>query len=51
VLNYQDGMKIFWSRRARHVPRHAMGFDRRCMMLLGEESVRGVILFPQLKPK
>ena len=25
--------------------------DRLCMMLLGQESIRAVILFPQLKPK
>jgi lysyl-tRNA synthetase class 2 len=25
--------------------------DRLCMMLLGQESIRDVILFPQLKPK
>jgi lysyl-tRNA synthetase class II len=25
--------------------------DRLCMMLLAQESIRDVILFPQLKPK
>jgi len=28
-----------------------LGLDRLCMMLLGQESIRDVILFPQLKPK
>jgi len=28
-----------------------IGVDRLCMMLLGQENIRDVILFPQLKPK
>src|SRR5262249_29293333 len=28
-----------------------LGIDRLCLMLLGQESIRDVILFPQLKPK
>lgn len=28
-----------------------IGIDRLCMMLLGQEAIRDVILFPQLKPK
>ena len=28
-----------------------LGIERLCMMLLGQESIRDVILFPQLKLK
>ena len=28
-----------------------LGIGRRCLMLLGQESIRDVSLFPQLKPK
>ena len=28
-----------------------IGIDRLCMMLLGQETIRDVILFPQMKPK
>ena len=31
--------------------RIGMGIDRLCLMLLGQESIRDVIPFPQLKPK
>ena len=32
-------------------PAGGIGIDRLCMMLLGQESIRDVILFPQMKPK
>ncbi len=32
-------------------PAGGMGIDRLCLMLLGQESIRDVILFPQLRPK
>jgi lysyl-tRNA synthetase class II len=28
-----------------------IGIDHLCMMLLGQESIRDVIIFPQMKPK
>ena len=28
-----------------------LGIDRLCMMLLGQENIRDVILFPQMKPR
>ncbi len=32
-------------------PAGGIPIGRLCMMLLGQESIRDVILFPQLKPK
>ena len=32
-------------------PAGGIGIDRLCIMLLGQESIRDVILFPQLKPR
>jgi lysyl-tRNA synthetase class II len=31
--------------------RPSIGIDRLCMLLLGQRSIRGVILFPKVKPK
>jgi lysyl-tRNA synthetase class II len=41
---------------SRNAPRReyqagGIGIDRLCMLLLGQESIHDVILFPQLKPK
>jgi lysyl-tRNA synthetase class II len=46
----------FVTRLAKELPPPAGGIgigivDRLCIMLLGQESIRDVILFPQLKPK
>jgi hypothetical protein len=37
--------------RTRLAPGRGISIDHLCMMLLGQESIRDVILFPQLKPK
>ncbi len=46
--------RIFWSRwstACRRPAAWAWALTVSCMMLLGQESIRDVILFPQLKPK
>jgi hypothetical protein len=42
---------VTWSLCDPSIRRHQSSIDRLCMMLPGQESIRNVIHFPQLKPK